>query len=133
MVRLLCIVLLVALAAPKAKAEFIYKDEKGRALALYYLWTTDASGQAKLNAQLVNYSNATWVDIVLKCDSAIAGRLIPSTTEIPIYVPVFGFELTKDVNNISVGPIPPDAQLVCSIVRAAHGDATLRPLPRSAR
>ena len=113
-----------------ASAEFIYKDKSGRALALYYLWTIDAAGQAKLNAQLVNYSNVTWVDIVLKCDTEISSRTIPATSEIPIYTPVFDFELTKDINDISVGPIQPNAKLICSIVRANRGEATLRPARR---
>ena len=130
MVRLFCTVLLMAFAVATANAEFIYKDKSGRALALYYLWTTDAAGQAKLNAQLVNYSNVTWVDIVLKCDTEVAGRTIPAASEIPIYIPVFDFELTKDINGISVGQVQPNAKLICSIVRANRGEATLKPARR---
>lgn len=125
MVRIFYIVLVIAFAVTKANAEFIYKDNTGRTLNLYYTWTINPNGLTKLNVQLVNYSNVTWVDIVLNCDVVGYGvRAAPK--EIALASPVFDYELSKEINDIDVGQTQPNAQLNCSIVRAAQGEPKLK-------
>ena len=126
MFRFFAIVLFSAFALSSAAAEYVYKDGTGRVLHLYYSWAVDASGATRLNVQLVNYSNVTWVDIVLNCDVANALGTRVGTKEIPLDVAVFDFELTKDINDINIGQIQPRAKLNCSIVKAAHGEKTLK-------
>ena len=41
-------------------------------------------------------------------------------------------ELSKEINNIDLGLIQPNARLNCSIIQAAHGEPTLKSLPRMA-